>query len=38
MYEIFQLLLEQKGVSIADVSRETGIGLSTFSNWKKRNS
>lgn len=38
MYEIFQLLLEQKGVSISDVSRETGIGMSVFSNWKKRNS
>ena len=36
MYEIFQILLRRDGITVADVSRATGIGESTFSNWKKR--
>jgi transcriptional regulator with XRE-family HTH domain len=36
MYEVFERLLEMKGVSVADVSRATGISQSTLSNWKKR--
>lgn len=38
MWEIFEGLLRRDGVSIADVSRATGISQSVFSNWKKRNS
>lgn len=38
MWEIFEELLRRDGVSIADVSRATGINQSVFSNWKKRNS
>ena len=38
MWEIFEGLLRRDGVSIADVSRATGINASVFSNWKKRNS
>ena len=34
MYEIYEKLLEEFGVSTADVSRATGIGKSTFSAWK----
>ena len=37
MWEIFEGLLRRDGVSIADVSRATGISQSVFSNWKKRN-
>lgn len=38
MYEIFELLLQKYGVTAYKVSKETGIGQSTFSNWKaKRN-
>ena len=36
MYEIFEMLLERDGVSVADVCKATGIGQSTISNWKKR--
>lgn len=36
MWEIFELLCRQKGVTSADVSRATGIGQSTLGNWKKR--
>ena len=38
MWEIFEELLKRDGVSIADVSKATGINQSVFSNWKKRNS
>lgn len=36
MYEYFVQMLQIKGLSVADVSRATGIGSSTFSNWKAR--
>lgn len=36
MWEVFEMLCEQRGVTTADVSRATGIGQSTFANWKKR--
>lgn len=36
MWEVFEKLLERDGVSIADVSKATGISASVFSNWKKR--
>ena len=36
MWEVFEMLLKRDGVSIADVSRATGISQSVFSNWKKR--
>ena len=36
MYEIFEMLCQQKGVTVAEVSRNTGISQSTLSNWKKR--
>lgn len=36
MYEVFENLLELKGVTVAEVSRATGISQSTLSNWKKR--
>ena len=37
MYSIFLELLALRGVTVADVSRATGISQSTFSNWKQRN-
>lgn len=37
MYEIFRQLLKAKGLTVADVSKGTGISQSTLSNWKKRN-
>ena len=37
MYEVFLELLEKHGLTVAEVSRATGINQSTFSNWKKRN-
>jgi len=37
MYSIFEALLEEQGITVADVSRGTGIRQSTLSNWKKRN-
>lgn len=36
MWEVFEMLLKRDGVSIADVSRATGISQPVFSNWKKR--
>lgn len=36
MYDIFEQLLEQKGVLAADVCRATGISQQTISTWKKR--
>ena len=38
MWEIFESLLDRDGVTIADVSRATGIKQPVFSNWKRRNS
>ena len=35
MYEIFERLLSQKGVRVIDVSRDTGISNSMFTDWKK---
>lgn len=37
MYNIFEQLLAEKGVTVAEVCRATGIRQSTMSNWKKRN-
>ncbi len=37
MYEIYEKLLEMRGVTTADVCKATGISQSTMSNWKKRN-
>lgn len=37
MYEVFLSLLKRDGVTVADVSRATGIKESTLSNWKSRN-
>lgn len=36
MYERFEKMRTDKGVTVADVSRATGITESTLSNWKKR--
>ena len=36
MYDIYEKLLEAKGVTTADVCKATGISQSTMSNWKKR--
>lgn len=36
MWEIFQKLCEERGVTSADVSRATGVGQSTLGSWKKR--
>ena len=35
MYEIFEKLLKEKNVKVADVTRSTGIASSTFTDWKK---
>jgi transcriptional regulator with XRE-family HTH domain len=35
MYEIYELLLSEKGCKTADVARETGINQTVFSEWKK---
>ena len=35
MYEIFEHLLQIKGVSTYKVAKETGIPQQTFSKWKK---
>ena len=35
MYEIFERLLKERGLSIAEFSRQTGISKSTLSDWKK---
>ena len=37
MYEIFSAIIEKLGLTVADVSRGTGIPETTLSNWKKRN-
>nr|DAG73365.1 MAG TPA: Repressor protein CI [Caudoviricetes sp.] len=34
MYSIFEKLLEEKGVTAYRVSKETGVGRSTFTDWK----
>ena len=34
MYEKFEKLMKEKGVNASQVSRETGIGQVTFSEWK----
>lgn len=36
MYEMFEKLLSERGISVAEFSRATGIKQSTLSNWKKR--
>ena len=35
MYEIFEKLLNEKGVKAADVTRATGVSSTVFSEWKK---
>jgi len=35
MYEIFERLLQEKGLKAADVTRATGIKSPVFSEWKK---
>lgn len=35
MYSIFEALLKERGIRVADVVRATGIGQSTFSDWKR---
>ena len=35
MYEIFEKLLKEKNVKVADITRATGIASSTFTDWKK---
>ncbi len=37
MYEIFERLCEQKGVTPYKVSKETGVSRTTLSEWKKGN-
>lgn len=34
MYEIFEKLLKEKGVTPYRVSKESGVGRSTFTDWK----
>lgn len=34
-YDVFERLLKEKGVSVAEVSVATGIGKSTFTAWKR---
>lgn len=34
MYEIFEKLLRERGVTAYKVAKETGIGTATLSNWK----
>ena len=36
MYSVFLWLLEQRGMTVADFSKATGISQSTLSNWKHR--
>jgi len=38
MYEIYERLLQERGVNSAQVSKATGISQSTLSEWKKNNS
>ena len=35
MYEIFEQLIRQKGISTYKVSKETGISQATLSDWKR---
>lgn len=35
MYEIYQILLDEKGLKNADVARATGISDMTLSDWKR---
>ena len=35
MYEIYQRLLDKKGVKNSDVARATGISNMTLSDWKR---
>lgn len=35
MYDIFEKLCEEKGVTMAEVSRATGVAKATLSEWKK---
>ena len=35
MYEIYQRILDEKGLKNSDVSRETGISNMTLSDWKR---
>lgn len=34
MYTIFEKLIQEKGLKFKDVSNATGIGLSTFTDWR----
>lgn len=34
MYEIFESLMKKRGLKYAQISRETGISYSTFTDWK----
>ncbi len=34
MYEIFEKLIKEKGITAYRVAKETGLGTSTFSDWK----
>ena len=36
MYEIFEKLMKEKGVSAYKVGKDTGINPSTFTHWKNR--
>lgn len=38
MYEIFEKLLKQRGITAYKVSKDTGIAQSTFSDWKNERS
>lgn len=35
MYEVFQRLLDEKGITAYKVAKETGISTATLSSWKK---
>lgn len=36
MYEVFEQLLQARGITVADVCRETGVAHAQLSNWKRR--
>lgn len=36
MYQKFEALLKERGVTVAEVARATGINQSTLTNWKQR--
>lgn len=38
MYEYYERLLKERGLTTAEVCKATGIGQATISAWKKRNS